>query len=144
VSVTREIVLNCEHQNQLPDIAAKILQHYKEKKLFVLVGDLGAGKTTLVKNIVSILGCTSGVSSPTFSIINEYKGKDERIYHIDLYRLKSKSEAEEIGIEEYLYSGAYCFIEWPQIIEELLPEEVVLIKIENTGADSRKIVLNLI
>jgi len=100
---------------------------------------MGAGKTTLIKAICEYLGVTEPATSPTFSIVNEYEGRDERIFHFDFYRLKNETEALDMGYEEYFYSGAYCFIEWPEKIPNLLPEHYVSIKIEVTGDNSRQI-----
>ena len=111
------------------------------KKIFCFYGELGAGKTTLIKEICKQLGVTDKGSSPTFSLINEYKIssslmspsarviKGEAVYHFDLYRLKSESEIYDIGYEDYLFSGNYCFIEWPEKMQHLLPTDVVKVKI---------------
>lgn len=121
-------------------IAAQILEDYKDSRLFWLTGDLGAGKTTLVTAFCKELGVLDRVSSPTFSIINEYiTKKDEPVYHLDLYRLKDVEEALNIGVEDYLYQNNYTFIEWPEIIEHLLPEDILRIHIQNIDNSTRKI-----
>jgi len=103
-------------------IAGKILQK-SNSKIFLLNGELGVGKTTLIKALVKELGSKDDVQSPTFSIINEYKGeKDEPIYHFDFYRVKTEEEVMDMGYEEYFYSGEYNFIEWPEKVPSLLPE----------------------
>jgi tRNA threonylcarbamoyladenosine biosynthesis protein TsaE len=125
---------------EVEKIAAKILTDHQKTRLFWLTGDLGAGKTTLVTAFCKELGVLDQVSSPTFSIINEYiTAKDERVYHLDLYRLKDEDEALNIGIEDYLYQKNYTFIEWPEIIENLLPEDILRIHIQNIDNSVRKI-----
>lgn len=103
------------------DHLVPLLEQYK---LVLLTGDLGAGKTTTVRHLIKALGSDSEVSSPTYSLINEYEIKDGRaIYHMDMYRLESLDEALDIGIEEYLYSDAVCIIEWPDLLMPLIDEE---------------------
>ncbi len=139
----REFKIGTEAELSL--VADFILNQLKSYTKFVLTGDLGSGKTALVKTICQKLHTAESPSSPTFSIINEYsylKNKETHlIYHIDLYRLESEEEALDIGIEEYLDSPHFCFIEWPQIIENLLPEEIVQIQMTNMGENSRKILI---
>lgn len=121
-------------------IAAKnLLEFYPDTKIFLLNGNLGAGKTTFVKYICQHLGCDDDVRSPTYSLINEYRSKQEILYHMDLYRLESVEEAIDIGIEDYLNAGKYCFIEWPDIILPLINENYVSCILELTGDFSRKI-----
>jgi tRNA threonylcarbamoyladenosine biosynthesis protein TsaE len=117
----------------LPGLVEELLDTgFMDEKVCILVGDLGAGKTTIVQAIVSIFALDEKVTSPTFSLINEYDTKNGDLYHMDLYRLNSLEEALDIGIEEYFYKGN-CFIEWPQIIEDILPETYYIIEIENLG-----------
>ena len=123
--------------NQLHSFAKEILLFSKNIKVFVFNGDLGTGKTTFIKQICKELGVKDQTSSPTYSIVNEYIVGDEKVYHIDLYRLNSLEEAFEIGIEEYLDSGNYCFIEWANIIEEILPDEHIIVDIEITDKNNR-------
>ena len=124
--------------DELPEAAKNVLNLCPNQKKFAIYGEMGAGKTTLVKAMAKILGATDEVASPTFSLINEYAGK-EPIYHIDLYRLNSLQEALDIGIEDYLYSSHYCFIEWPGLIESLLPHETVRLEITTGEAGERLI-----
>ncbi len=112
------------------DLIDDIVDVWSDKHILLLRGDLGAGKTTLVKQLMAHLGSTDEVSSPTFSIINEYVTSRGAVYHMDLYRLKDEAEAIDIGIEEYLDSGELCVIEWPELIVDLLPEEYCEIQIE--------------
>ncbi len=122
---------------QLADIATRILQFAAtdtptQNRVFAFKGEMGTGKTTLIKEICHQLGSTDNFSSPTYSIVNEYliTGSDEKIYHIDLYRLKNIEEALAIGIEEYISGDNYCFIEWPRLIEQLLPPNTVKVDIK--------------
>jgi len=125
------------------EIAAKtLLDTYSQKRVFAFFGKMGAGKTTFIKALCKILGIADVVNSPTFSIINEYiSNSDTSIYHFDFYRLKTKEEAFAIGIDDYLYSGNYCFIEWPDKFTELLPEDFVRVDIKaDENMMERKIV----
>lgn len=107
-------------------VAGMILSSYPESRIFTFTGDLGAGKTTLIKGLCEALGVKEGTSSPSFSIVNEYRAPTgEQIYHFDLYRLKKERELEDIGFTEYIDSGAFCFIEWPELAEDLLPTGTV-------------------
>jgi len=122
----------------VPDIARLILNSYQEHRVFALKGDLGAGKTTLIKGLCEVLGVTEGTSSPSFSIVNEYRTDEgERVYHFDLYRLKAAEELEGIGFVEYVDSGAYCFIEWPELALDLLPKDAVVIEIYTSANATR-------
>lgn len=110
------------------------------KKVFAFNGEMGAGKTTLIKAICEELGVTDNINSPTFSIVNEYHtNKGEVIFHFDCYRIEDIEEALNIGAEEYLYSGNYCFIEWAENIAPLLPDEIINVNIEVEADDVRTI-----
>lgn len=123
--------LTLRKASEAPDIARLILQSHAERRVFALHGDLGAGKTTLIKALCEALGVADATSSPSFAIVNEYRMADDRpVYHFDLYRLRDARELLDIGFEEYLDSGAYCFIEWPELADELLPREVLHLTIE--------------
>ena len=116
---------------ELPSVAKSILQFSEGRKVFAFYADMGAGKTTLIKEMCKQLGSNDNFSSPTYSIVNEYLSDTwGRIYHIDLYRLKSLEEALEVGIEEYVNGETYCFIEWPELVAGLLPNDVVKIEIK--------------
>lgn len=121
--------MKCSSEAGLPEIARQILETVPGCKIFLFHGEMGAGKTTLIKSICQALGSADEVSSPTFSIINEYDHPQGKIYHFDCYRLKNEAEAFDIGVEEYLYSGQYCLVEWPEKIGRLLPEACVDIRI---------------
>ncbi|MEL6719567.1 MAG: tRNA (adenosine(37)-N6)-threonylcarbamoyltransferase complex ATPase subunit type 1 TsaE [Bacteroidota bacterium] len=134
-----EIIIN--EVEALGKVAQQLLDYAESRNVMVFTGEIGAGKTTFIQHICQQLGVEETVTSPTFSIANEYSNlKNELICHIDLYRLKSEEEAIHIGIEEYLDRANYCFIEWPQIIENLLPDDVVRISIETLADFKRKIV----
>ena len=135
------MLLNSTSLNQLPDIASDILSFAANERIFLFYGDMGAGKTTLIKALCESLGTTEPVTSPTFSIVNEYIGESRKIYHFDFYRLKNQTEALDMGYEEYFYSDNYCFVEWPEKIPGLLPEHYIRIKIKVTDAHSREIIL---
>jgi tRNA threonylcarbamoyladenosine biosynthesis protein TsaE len=108
--------------SQLPAVAKQLLQSFGEEKIIAFYGEMGTGKTTLIKAICEELGVKDTISSPTYSIVNEYRTvKGEKVYHFDFYRIKSVDEAYDMGYEEYFYSKAYCFIEWPEKIAELMP-----------------------
>lgn len=108
-------------QDQISKVAEEILK-LSGSKIFLFYGEMGVGKTTLIKEIVKQLGVTEISGSPSFSIVNEYDGKHGSIYHFDFYRIKNIEEAYDIGVEDYFYSDNYVFIEWPENIKELLPE----------------------
>ena len=116
---------------QLPEVARNLLETFSEERFFAFFGKMGVGKTTLIKEICAELGVNDNVCSPTFAIVNEYTdGAGEPVYHFDFYRMKSVAEAYDIGYEEYFYSGCYCFTEWTEKVEELLPERYVRVDIE--------------
>lgn len=111
-------------------MARNLLHEYGEERFFAFFGKMGVGKTTLIKAMCGELGVEDNVCSPTFAIINEYKtGNGAPVYHFDFYRLKNAEEAYDIGYEEYFYSGEYCFTEWTEKVEELLPEHYVRVEL---------------
>jgi tRNA threonylcarbamoyladenosine biosynthesis protein TsaE len=120
--------------SELPAIATQLLKSFDGEKVVAFHGAMGAGKTTLIKALCEALGVQDTISSPTFSIVNEYRtAKGEKIYHFDFYRIKSVEEAYDMGYEEYFYSKAYCFVEWPEKIEELMPLTYEKVTIEVKG-----------
>lgn len=119
-------------------IANDLIQSFPNHRIFLLHGQMGAGKTTFTKRLIETLGVEEPGSSPTFGIVNEYEYPGGLAYHFDCYRFNSEEEAEGIGMYDYLDSGNYCFIEWPERIESLLPEHFVLVKI-NVQNGVRKI-----
>ena len=120
-------------EGELPEVCRQILDS-TSKKVILFNGDLGAGKTTLIKSLCKEIGSKDLISSPTFSLINHYKTKeDQNIFHFDFYRIKSPVEAMDIGFEEYLESGDYCLIEWPEIFMKLIFTEYVTVDIKVEG-----------
>jgi tRNA threonylcarbamoyladenosine biosynthesis protein TsaE len=119
--------------------AAKLfLQHTGDNKIFAFYGSMGAGKTTIIKAICASLGAVDIVSSPTFTLVNEYRTlSGESIFHIDFYRIKKQEEVYDFGIEEYLTGDSYCFMEWPELVEEILPPETVKVRISVDGQEQR-------
>ncbi len=110
----------------LKRIAEEFIEKYGNRSIFLLYGKMGVGKTTFVKYLAEVLGIEEDVNSPTFAIINEYiTNKGESVFHFDCYRIKSVEEALDFGCEEYFSSGAMCFIEWPELIEPLIPEDAL-------------------
>jgi tRNA threonylcarbamoyladenosine biosynthesis protein TsaE len=122
--------------------AATLWDHIKDANVFAFTGLMGAGKTTLIKALCAELGVKNAVSSPTFSIINEYRSQEGVVYHIDLYRCKNEDEVIRAGVEDCLYSGNTCFVEWPSIAEGIFPKETVGISITETDNNTRKINVN--
>lgn len=118
---------------KLPDVARALLDTFSSERFFAFFGKMGVGKTTLIKEICTALGVKDNVCSPTFAIVNEYNADGNPVYHFDFYRLKSIAEAYDIGYEEYFYSGDYCFTEWTEKIEELLPEHYVRVELTETN-----------
>ena len=143
----------------LPEAARQFVEAMGDKRIFAFYGKMGAGKTTFIKAICEALGVEDTVTSPTFAIVNEYmtpqpplggdnnskefplKGVRGSVYHFDFYRIKNLREAYDIGCEEYFYSGSPCFIEWPELIEELLPEDTVKVSIDVQEDGSRTVTL---
>ncbi|MBX2962427.1 MAG: tRNA (adenosine(37)-N6)-threonylcarbamoyltransferase complex ATPase subunit type 1 TsaE [Cyclobacteriaceae bacterium] len=124
----------------LKEVANKLIGLLGDVRVCVLSGEMGSGKTTLVKTFGNALQVTDSMNSPTFSLINEYNTlSGNKIYHFDLYRLKSEREAFDIGVEDYLYSGAYCFVEWPEKMMAMLPPRYAEIKIDVLDQTHRKI-----
>ncbi len=123
---------------ELIAVAADLLSFANGNKFFVFEGEMSAGKTTFIKSFCEALGVKEVVSSPTFSIVNEYEAKEGLIYHFDFYRLNNIQEAYDIGYEDYFYSAAFCLVEWPTKVEELLPQEYIKVQISITGKNSRE------
>ncbi len=120
--------------------AEQLLKHNAGTKVFAFAGDMGAGKTTFIHALCTLLGVKDAISSPTYSIINQYRGKDEQvIFHMDLYRLKDEEEAINAGVEDCLYSGHTCFVEWPERAPGLFPEGTIYIKLSVGDNNTRKI-----
>lgn len=124
----------------LPQVAAALLRDYGPTRVFALVGELGAGKTTLVAELCRQLGVTEPTSSPTFSIVNQYHGANGTVYHLDCYRLESLQEALDTGLEDiFEQTESPVFVEWPAVIEALLPEDTVILRLRHVeGGTSRE------
>lgn len=136
------LTLYCAHISQLPDMAKRIIDFAGQERLWLFEGEMGAGKTTLIKAICDAFGVQDVVSSPTFALVNEYRNlKDDIFYHFDFYRIQDAAEALDIGVNDYFYSGNYCFVEWPSNIDALIPENYLNIRIEAAVDDSRSIYL---
>ena len=128
--------------DDLPALAKKIVDYAGEEKMWLFLGEMGAGKTTLIQNICRVLGVVDTTTSPTFSIVNEYRDRnDESIYHFDFYRIKDETEAMDIGVEEYFDSGKLCLVEWPEKIPSLIPNQYLSIIISLETQTTRKITL---
>ena len=122
--------------------AREFIEMMGDRRIFAFYGSMGAGKTTFIKAVCEAMGVEDAINSPTFAIVNEYEDAESNtIFHFDFYRIKSIAEVYNMGYEEYLYSNAYCFIEWPELIEELLPEETVKVTIEEGPEGQRKITM---
>lgn len=125
----------------LDEVAKKLLSLFPAQKKFALYGEIGTGKTTFTKAVCRVLGTDDTVSSPTYSIVNEYlMSEGGFIRHIDLYRLRTPEEALDINIEEYLYDEYYCFVEWAELVEDWLPEDIVRLRFETQEDESRRII----
>ena len=134
------MLLKIESINDLPEAADAILEALNGRSIVAFWGEMGAGKTTLIRALCDRLGVTDTVTSPTFALVNEYHTETgEPIYHFDFYRINRIEEVFDFGYEEYFYSGNLCLIEWPEKIEGLLPEETLSVRIRITGDDSRTI-----
>jgi tRNA threonylcarbamoyladenosine biosynthesis protein TsaE len=118
--------------------AKELLKHTGENKLLAFYGAMGSGKTTIIKAICKILGAIDIATSPSFTLVNEYKTiRGESLYHFDFYRIRKTDEVFDFGIEEYFASGSYCFMEWPELVEDILPSGTVKIRISVTDDDQR-------
>jgi tRNA threonylcarbamoyladenosine biosynthesis protein TsaE len=136
-----EIVI--KDKRHLHTAAKQLLEHSADKKIFAFYGSMGAGKTTIIKAICEYLGAIDIVSSPTFTLVNEYKtNSGESIFHIDFYRIKKQEEVYDFGIEEYLTGESYCFMEWPELIEEILPDETVKVRISVDENEQRLLLIS--
>jgi tRNA threonylcarbamoyladenosine biosynthesis protein TsaE len=132
----------CNSLDERQGIAADILKDFPGPGLYALYGEMGSGKTTLIKRFCNVLGTIDTVTSPTFALINEYQTENEgSVYHFDVYRIKKLEEVMDIGYETYFYSGNYVFVEWPEMITELLPEDYVYIKIREVEDNKREILV---
>ena len=133
-------ITDIEH---IREAAREFINQIGDRRVFAFYGKMGAGKTTFVKAICEELGVEDVITSPTFAIINEYStNSDESIFHFDFYRIKKLEEVYDMGYEDYFYSGALCFIEWPELIEEILPEDTVRVSISEQEDGSRLVTVS--
>lgn len=125
-------------EDKLAEIAGKLLES-SPHNIFLFYGNMGVGKTTLIKELIKQLGCTDTVGSPTFSIVNEYQAANLQIYHFDFYRIEDVSEAFDMGVEEYFETGDYIFVEWPEKISSILPQNATKISLQKNAGGSRSL-----
>ena len=132
--------IKIEHLENIREAAKAFISNIGDHRVFAFYGKMGAGKTTLVKAICEELGVEDVITSPTFAIVNEYSiHNDQCIYHFDFYRIKKLEEVYDMGYEDYFYSGALCVIEWPELIEELLPDDAVKVSIVEQSDGTRTV-----
>lgn len=133
--------IKIESIEKIHDAAKEFIRNMGEGTVFAMYGGMGAGKTTFTKAVCECLGVTDVINSPTFAIVNEYRSESsELIYHFDFYRIKKLEEVYDMGYEDYFYSGALCFIEWPELVEELLPEDTVRVTVKENEDGTRSII----
>lgn len=129
--------IEIKNQDSIKEAAQQFIREMGDSRVFAFYGKMGAGKTTFIKAICEELGVEDVITSPTFAIVNEYEAPDTTIYHFDFYRIKKLEEVYDMGYEDYFYGGGLCFIEWPELIEELLPEDALCITITEQSDGSR-------
>jgi len=137
------MTITIQDLDHIEDAAREFIKNMGDDTVFAFYGKMGAGKTTFIKALCKLLGVEDEVNSPTFAIINEYRSETtaELIYHFDFYRIKKLEEVYDLGYEDYFYSGALCFIEWPELVEELLPLDAKKVTITENSDGSRTITL---
>ncbi len=123
--------------SDLPQVASELLEFASKERIFIFEGEMGAGKTTFIKSFCKTLGIEDVVSSPTYSIVNEYESQNGPVFHFDFYRIKDIQEAYDLGYEEYFYGGGICLIEWPERVAELLPDHFVKVEISVSEGNER-------
>ncbi|MBQ9224217.1 MAG: tRNA (adenosine(37)-N6)-threonylcarbamoyltransferase complex ATPase subunit type 1 TsaE [Prevotella sp.] len=129
--------IEIKNQDSIKEAAQQFIREMGDSRVFAFYGKMGAGKTTFIKAICEELGVEDVITSPTFAIVNEYEAPDTTIYHFDFYRIKKLEEVYDMGYEDYFYGGGLCFIEWPELIEELLPEDALRITITEQSDGTR-------
>ena len=133
----KEIVI--DSLDELKDVAEAVVESLEGRNVVALFGAMGAGKTTLISAIMEHLGSTDNVTSPTFALVNQYNtAANEPVYHFDFYRINRIEEAFDMGYEEYFYSGDLCLVEWPELVEQLLPDDAMVVKIDILSPTERK------
>lgn len=123
----------------LERVAVELVTYADDRKIWLFYGEMGAGKTTLIKAIAHQLGVRESMSSPTFSLVNQYSSPSGPVYHVDLYRLETEREVLDIGMEEYFSSGAYCLVEWPEKLGAVTPDKVMRVRLSPLDSEHRKI-----
>ena len=123
--------------SDLPRVAEAVVEALEGRNVVLLRGGMGAGKTTLVSRIAALLGAEDAVTSPTFALVNQYEGTEQRIYHFDFYRIDNIEEVFDLGYEEYFYSGDLCLVEWPEKIEPLIPDDAMVVRITAGDGEER-------
>ena len=131
--------IKIQNIDTIRESAREFIQNIGDNKVFAFYGKMGAGKTTFVKAICEELGVEDVITSPTFAIVNEYEANNQSIFHFDFYRIKRLEEVYDMGYEDYFYSGALCFIEWPELIDDLLPEDAVKVTIMENADGTRTV-----
>ena len=127
--------------DKIADAAREFVEQIGDKRVFAFYGGMGAGKTTFIKAVCEQLGVKDAVTSPTFAIVNEYASDFGPVYHFDFYRIKNLGEVMDLGFEDYAYSGNFCLMEWPELIEDLLPDNTVNVHIEETSNGMRTVTI---
>lgn len=129
--------------DELKDVAEAVVESLEGRNVVALFGAMGAGKTTLISAIMEHLGSTDNVTSPTFALVNQYNtAANKPVYHFDFYRINRIEEAFDMGYEEYFYSGDLCLVEWPELVEQLLPDDAMVVKIDILSPTERKFTIN--
>lgn len=127
--------------DKIADAAREFVEQIGDKRVFAFYGGMGAGKTTFIKAVCEQLGVKDAVTSPTFAIVNEYASDFGPVYHFDFYRIKNMGEVMDLGFEDYAYSGNFCLMEWPELIEDLLPDNTVNVHIAETSNGMRTVTI---
>ena len=133
--------IKIQNLDTIREAAREFISQIGERRVIAFYGKMGSGKTTFIKALCEELGVNDVITSPTFAIVNEYTANEESIYHFDFYRIKKLEEVYDMGFEEYFYSGNYCFIEWPELVEPLLPEDTLRVCISEQPDGSRLITM---
>ena len=133
--------IKIQNLDTIREAARKFIRLIGERRVIAFYGKMGSGKTTFIKALCEELGVNDVITSPTFAIVNDYTANEESIYHFDFYRIKKLEEVYDMGFEEYLYSGNYCFIEWPELVEPLLPDDTLRVSISEQPDGSRLITM---
>ncbi len=123
--------------DEIESAASEIIKAFDGRKIVRFIGEMGAGKTTMIKSLCKLLGVDEEVTSPTFAIVNEYDGAGCRVFHFDFYRVKNQQEAIDLGLADYFYSGEYVFMEWPQLVDDFMPDDVVTLTIKEIDPTKR-------